>query len=93
MRKKAMSIDEAKAHIQGLSGQSLKISINKGRRKIVRYEGKIGDLFPSVFTLHISGDKNVNLLSCSYRDVVCGQIQFKSSISQKIQTPTTKAND
>ena len=78
MRKKAMSIDDAKQHIQQLAGQPLKISINKGRRKIVRYEGQIGDLFPSVFTLKISGDKNVNLLSCSYRDVVCGQIQFKT---------------
>ena len=78
MRKKAMSIEEAKSHIQNLSGQSLKISINKGRRKIVRYDGQIGDLYPSVFTLHISGDKNVNLLSCSYSDVICGQIQFKT---------------
>jgi len=73
-----MSIDEAKLHIQELSGQPLKISINKGRRKIVRYEGQIGDLFPSVFTLHINGNKTVNLLSCSYRDVICGQIQFKT---------------
>ena len=73
-----MSIDEAKSQIKDLSGQSLKISINKGRRKIVRYEGTIGNIYSQVFTLNIQGDKNVNLLSCSYSDVICGQIQLKT---------------
>jgi len=73
-----MSIEDAKKHIEDLASKdTLKISINKGRKKIVRYEGKIGDIYPQVFTLHISNDKHINMLSCSYCDVICGQIQFK----------------
>ena len=72
-----MSIEDAKNHIANLSGKSLKISINKGRKKIVRYEGTIGEIYPQVFTLNILNEKNLNKLSCSYSDVICGQIQFK----------------
>ena len=77
-----MSIADAKRHIAALSGETLKISVNKGRKKIVKYDGHIGDIYPSVFTLHIVGDKNINLLSCSYSDLICGQIQLKRTLSQ-----------
>ena len=79
MRKKTMSIDEAKKHIETLSGRPLKISINKGRKKIVKYDGSIAAVYPSVFTLNILGDKNINFLSCTYSDLICGQISIKTA--------------
>jgi len=78
MRKKTMSIEEAKSHIEGLSGRTLKISVNKGRKKIIKYEGSIAAVYSSVFTLKIANDKNVNLLSCSYSDLICGQVSLRS---------------
>ena len=77
MRKNTMSIEEAKKHIQGLQGSPLKISVNKGRKKVIRYDGQIADVYSSVFTLQISDDKNVNMLSCSYSDVICGDIELE----------------
>lgn len=79
MRKSAMSIDEVKTYVDSLKGRSLKISVNKGRKRIVRYDGSIEEIYPSVFTLKIHGDKNVNMLSCSYSDVICGDIKIKAS--------------
>lgn len=77
MRKCAVSIDEIKKNINALVGKSLKISVNKGRKKIVKYDGEIVDIYPSVFTLRIDGDKNIDTLSCSYSDVICGDIALK----------------
>ena len=79
MRKNAMSIEEAKKHIRALQGAPLEISVNKGRKKVIRYDGKIADVYPSVFTLAISDDKNINMLSCSYSDFICGDIELKKA--------------
>ena len=76
MRKSALSISEVKEYIDSLKGKNLKISVNKGRKRIIRYDGSIEEVYPSVFTLKILGDKNVNMLSCSYSDVICGDIKL-----------------
>ena len=76
MRKNTMSIEEAKKHIQALRGTPLRISVNKGRKKVLRYDGQIADVYPSVFTLQISDDENTNMLSCSYSDIICGDIEL-----------------
>ena len=77
MREKTKSIQQVKESMQNLKGNNLKISVNKGRKKIVKYDGKIINLYPSVFTLKIFNDKNIDFLSCSYNDVICGDIKFK----------------
>ena len=80
MRKNTISIEEAKRHIHSLRGIALKISVNKGRKRILRYDGRIADVYPSVFTLQISDDKNINMLSCSYSDLICGDIELKKGL-------------
>ena len=74
-----MSIEEAKEHIQALRGARLKISVNKGRKKIVKYDGQITDVYSSVFTLQISDEVMNSMLSCSYSDIICGDIQLKKA--------------
>lgn len=76
MRKRAVSVEEVKETINNLRGSDLKISVNKGRKRILKYDGVIGDLYPAVFTLRIKSDKNVDLLSFSYSDVICGDIKL-----------------
>ena len=78
-----MSIDEAKECIKDLVGQELKIYLNKGRKKIVKYDGHILDIYPSVFTLNILNDKFTNKLSCSYSDFICGDIRFKRIVNNE----------
>ena len=79
MRKSAVSIDEIKNDVASLLGQKLKISINKGRKKIVRYDGELSAVYPSVFVLNVFGNKAVSSLSFSYSDVICGDIKLKPS--------------
>lgn len=76
MRKRAVSIEEVKRSIEGLKGSSLRISINRGRKRIQRYDGEIAEMYPAVFTLKITSDKHIDLLSFSYSDVICGDIKL-----------------
>ncbi len=43
---------------------------------MLKYDGEIAQLYPAVFTLRITSDKNVDLLSFSYSDVICGDIKL-----------------
>ena len=76
MRKRAVSVEEVKQRISGLKGSSLKISVNNGRKRVLKYDGEIAELYPAVFTLKITSDKHVDLLSFSYSDVICGDIKL-----------------
>lgn len=71
-----MSIEDVKANVNELLGQRLRISVNKGRKRIIKYDGTIDSIYPSVFTLKIENDKNLDMLSCSYSDVICGDIKL-----------------
>ena len=82
MRKRAVSIEEIKSEVLSLEGQKLKISVNKGRKKVVKYDGELSGVYPSVFILKITGDKKINSLSCSYSDVICGDIKLKGELKK-----------
>jgi len=76
MRKVNNSIDKVKEFISTLEGKSLKISVNKGRKRIIKYTGSIQQLYPQVFVLNINNNKDIKSLSCSYNDVICGDIKL-----------------
>ena len=82
IRKRAVSIEEIKSEVLSLEGQKLKISVNKGRKKVVKYDGELSGVYPSVFILKITGDKTINSLSCSYSDVICGDIKLKGELKK-----------
>ena len=77
MRKRAMSITEAKRIVSSYVGKPVTIFVNRGRKRILKYEGEITELYPAVFTLKIVGDKTLEMLSCSYSDVICGDIRIQ----------------
>lgn len=74
MKKKAVSAREVRDNITALKGKMLQIKVNKGRKRIIKYSGEIDEILPSLFTMSIIGEKNVTRLSCSYSDVICGDI-------------------
>ncbi len=71
MRARCRSVDEVKKNIAELKGKDLSLSVNKGRKKIVKLNGVIEDCFPSVFTFR---EKAGDIVSFSYSDVICGDI-------------------
>lgn len=85
MRKSAMSTEEAKEFISSIIGVPVRVSVNKGRKRIVRYDGSVSEVYPAVFTLKVDNDRIIKRLSCSYSDVICGDIKIlpKASADKK----------
>lgn len=77
-----MSIDQAKAQVYELLGHNVAVRHNKGRNRIARYEGKVSEAHPNVFVIELYGEL-FDRISCSYSDVVCGEIALKELSSQK----------
>ena len=73
MRARATSIEEVKTRIQNLRGKNLRVSVNKGRKKTIKLDGVITDMFPSVFMFRSAAGDTV---SFSYSDVICGDIKL-----------------
>ena len=75
MRKAVYGLNEVKEKIKELKGQSVKLSINRGRKKIDIVTATINDVYPSVFTIKI----DEKLQTFSYFDVLCSDIVFNES--------------
>ncbi len=71
MRKIVYGLDEVKVKIQNLKGQSINMSINRGRQKIENITATIKDVYPSVFTISTQDQK---VQTFSYFDVMCGNV-------------------
>ncbi len=74
MRKIVYGLDEVKIKIQNLKGQSINMSINRGRKKIENITATIKDVYPSVFTISTQDQK---VQTFSYFDVMCGNVVFQ----------------
>ena len=73
MRKILNGQDEIKKKISALKGLSVKMDINRGRKKIETISAVIKDVYPSVFTIKTDDEK---LQTFSYFDVMCGNVIF-----------------
>ncbi|MBR2968051.1 MAG: Veg family protein [Clostridia bacterium] len=74
MKRKAVSAKEIRDNVAALKGKLLQIKVNKGRKRVVKYSGEIDEVLPSLFTMTIVGEKHLSKLSCSYSDVICGDV-------------------
>ena len=64
MRKVNSSVLNVIQEIEQLKGESISMEINRGRKKIEKYQGIIENIYPSIFTVNIGDGKNT--LSYSY---------------------------
>ena len=76
MKRRVCNLDVVKEKIKELKGKDLKIRLNKGRNKIQFFSGKIDEIYSSVFVVQIY-DSVFDRLSCTYQDVLCGDVKFK----------------
>ena len=72
MRKVNYSVSNIIEEIERLKGESISMQINKGRKKIEKYQGIIENVYPSIFTVNIGEGKSP--LSYSYTEVLCGDV-------------------
>ena len=69
-------MEEVKTEINALVGKSVKVVVNRGRKKTEKYNGTVIFTYPNLFVLKINGDANLEQMSCSYKDVICGEIKL-----------------
>ena len=61
MRKVNNNIKDVIDQITSLKGESVKMHVNRGRKKIEKYEGIIESVYPSIFTVLVydpDGEEN-----------------------------------
>ena len=85
--KKSLNVDDAKKTICQLLGRSVDVRLNRGRNKIKHYKGVISEAHSNVFVIKLTDDI-FDRISCSYIDLVCGEIALKERASQAGQALT-----
>lgn len=69
--------------VSKLLGKRVVLKINRGRNKIKRYSGVLTQVHPNVFVVALQNEI-VDRVSCSYTDIVCGQVQIKEYPTQQV---------
>ncbi|MBE7074662.1 MAG: hypothetical protein E7376_01615 [Clostridiales bacterium] len=71
MRANVNALNEIKERIANLKGNSINLSVNRGRKKIDKLQGFIENIYPSVFTFMTDSKARETF---SYFDVLCGLV-------------------
>lgn len=71
--KKTPSVEEAKSLVQSLLGCNVYVKQNRGRNKIKHYKGVLTEAHSNVFVVELTNDL-FDRISCSYIDMVCGEL-------------------
>ncbi len=78
MRKQNKSLQDIRNKILELQGQRLKVVVNKGRNRFVTLDAFIDKVYPSMFMIRAEGEADLDRLTYSYSDVLCGDIKLNS---------------
>jgi uncharacterized protein Veg len=75
MKKSITTLDDIKRAVLSLKGEQVELYINRGRRKVLKFEGVIDNVYTSVFTVK---DKIASTLThtYSYSDILCGEVKI-----------------
>lgn len=73
---KRLSLYDVKDKINNLKGKNINLKINKGRNKIVSLTATINQIYPSMFIITPTSKVNLDRMSYSYNDVLCGDVVF-----------------
>lgn len=90
MKRGLLNLNDIKEKINEIKGEEIDISINRGRRKIETYQGIVESTYPSVFTVRVLSDSNVKSVTCSYSDVLCGDVKINNN-ERECETTTAES--
>jgi len=78
MKRTHLTIEQIKGKILDLKGQEVKMYVNRGRRKVVKFDAVVEDVYSSVFTVK-NLKQAINLThTYSYNDILCGEVKINS---------------
>lgn len=75
MKKQLDTIESVKKRLENIRGTDVLVAVNRGRKKIVKYDAKLLNLYPSVFTVSVE-NSNQPERSYSYTEVLCGNVRI-----------------
>ena len=75
MKRNIITIEDIKQSVLQLKGEQVKLYINRGRRKILKLEGIIDNVYTSVFTVKQEVGA-VSTHTYSYSDILCGEVKI-----------------
>jgi uncharacterized protein Veg len=76
MRRKNSKLEDVKNKIKELKGVNIFMEINRGRKKIDRFNAIIESVYPSVFTVKVDALHQQETQTFSYFDVLCGDVEI-----------------
>ncbi len=74
--KKTLDLDEAKTIVNSLLGRNVSVRLNRGRNKIKHYNGVLSEAHSNVFVIELADDL-FDRISCSYIDLICGELVIR----------------
>lgn len=75
MKRNVITIEDIKQSVLQLKGEQVKLYINRGRRKILRLQGIIDNVYTSVFTVKQEVGA-ASTYTYSYSDILCGEVKI-----------------
>lgn len=75
MKRSFVTLNDIKSEVSLLKGKDVKLYINRGRRKVLKFDGVIDNVYTSVFTVR---DKieTAPTRTYSYSDILCGDVKI-----------------
>ena len=72
MKRQLQTIESVRDKLTELKGKNVKMAVNRGRRKIVKFDAVLTDIDPSVFTVTVDDSCSQ---SYSYTEILCGNVK------------------
>ena len=76
MRKDLDTIESVKKRLENIKGENVEVAVNRGRKKILKFDATLHNIYPSVFTV-IQKDSSNAEKSYSYTEVLCGNVKIQ----------------
>ncbi len=75
MKRQLETIESVKKRLENFKGIDVEVAVNRGRRKIVKFDAKLVSIYPSVFTVSVPNSSESER-SYSYTEVLCGNVRI-----------------
>lgn len=77
MKRNVNALEDVKKQIASLKGNTVEMSINRGRKRFETFKAIVDNVYPSVFTVKVNEEKQQENQTFSYFDVLCGDVVIK----------------
>ena len=75
MKRELATIESVRKKLENIKGSDVKMQVNKGRKKIIKFDAKLISTYPSVFTVFVQNSSEPER-SYSYTEVLCGNVKI-----------------